>query len=37
MRGIMKNWNKFFLGSDQEQSRYQEEFECAKRILHELY
>lgn len=35
MKVIIKNWNKYFLDSDHEPSRYQQEFECARRILND--
>jgi hypothetical protein len=35
MKEILKNWNKFFIYSENEPTRYQQEFECARRIFHE--
>jgi len=37
MGKIIKNWDRVFQVHNQEPIRYQEEYECVKKILNELH
>ena len=38
MKGrVIEKWDSVLFKHTQEHTRYQEEFECAKRIFHELF